>query len=72
MSGDRYVAIAPKLWPLDDWGNSQPPTITVFETEPAPHPTGIVNEHGVPLYRVRKTVPMGFCGRGRLVKGKSA
>ena len=59
----RYVprAIPPRLWSDDhDGPTTQRPTMTVHEADPAPEPTGLLDAAGVPLYRVRETVRMGF------------
>jgi hypothetical protein len=33
---------------------------SVFEVESGPVKTGLLNDKGVPLYRVPETVPLGF------------
>ena len=58
----KYVAIPRKAW-VDDWsGIVQPaqPTITVWEGEPKPAETGLLDSDGTPLYRVMSREPIGF------------
>ena len=33
---------------------------TVIEREPGPIRTKLLNQHGIPIYRIQETVPMGF------------
>jgi hypothetical protein len=53
---------------MDDYGNVLPsvPTATVFETDAAPQPTGLLDASGTPLYRTIDREPIGF--RVRAVK----
>jgi hypothetical protein len=45
------------LWPE----NPAAPGLTVFEPETHPIPTGILDQNGVPIYRVEQRHPVGFC-----------
>lgn len=43
------------------WMIDMPTSVQVHEDDPhAPQPTGLLNAHGVPLYRKPETVPFGF------------
>lgn len=55
----RYITGPPRAdkW-LDTHGHSE--SMVVYESDPAPQPTGLVMPDGRPIYRVRETVPMGF------------
>lgn len=59
----RYVALArpPKLWRTEDgefW--AERPTLTVWESDPAPIDTGLLDASGTRLYRTPDRQPMGF------------
>jgi len=59
----RYIAhrSAPRAW-TDDAPVSviARPTLTVHEADNAPIDTGLLDAHGVPLYRVRERAAVGF------------
>lgn len=59
----KYVAFH---WHPNVGQTEQPVQMTVIEDgEPQVTPTGLLNSDGVPLYRVRETVPIGFHVSGR-------
>lgn len=37
-----------------------PPSVSATESAPTPKKTGLLNEHGIPLYRVEEKIKMGF------------
>ena len=62
----KYVAIVtkPRSSPRmsEDW-EQQPPVVqatTVYEPEDGPIDTGLVDQHGTRLYRVKDKIKMGF------------
>jgi hypothetical protein len=60
---NRYIArrTPPRAWTDDSpWITSQRPTLTVHQVDDAPTDTGLLDADGVPLYRVRERVAMGF------------
>lgn len=59
----RYVALAaaPRAWGNDHHTITESrPTMFVHETDPTPEPTGLLDQHGVPLYRVEERERLGF------------
>lgn len=64
MSSEIYVALlrAPRSADAgDDWYEpANRPTVTVIETVDDHANTGILDSAGVPIYRLRCRVPMGF------------
>lgn len=57
-----YVALArkPRAWASDQEQMGERPTSIVHEADKTPEPTGLVDVHGTPLYRVAETIKMGF------------
>ncbi len=58
----RYIAIPQRPKAYESW-EDQPPIAaasTVYEQDDRPEETGLVDAHGVPLYRVRDKIKMGF------------
>lgn len=54
---------SPRGWQSDgDAYFQERPTITAWEADPAPQPTGLLDMHGVPIYRQSERVPIGFRG----------
>lgn len=52
----RYVA-----WRShSEWGWQDRPTTHVIEDDPTPIRTGLLDQHGTPLYRMPERVPLGF------------
>lgn len=58
----RYAAMPATAWDAHgEWFRmGSRPTETVYEADRTPRPTGLVDQHGTPIYRLRETVPMGF------------
>mgnify|MGYP000930187892 FL=1 len=58
----RYVTLRspPRAWDSDG-PMAERPTMTVHEAVPAPQPTGLLDAHGAPLYRIEERNPIGFC-----------
>lgn len=58
---DRYVSLrtAPRS---GHWSDDVPMIrdLTVFETQDEPARTGLLDARGVPIYRVRERIKMGF------------
>lgn len=44
----------------DDYWGEPPVTMEVLVEDADPIDTGLVNEHGVPIYRVKRPAKMGF------------
>jgi hypothetical protein len=61
----RYIALAkpPAAWVSDTHTPETLPTIVVHETDKAPVATGLVDAHGVPLYRQPENIRPGFVGK---------
>lgn len=62
---DRYVTRPRALVIHDYWGEASATAseIILEEDDARARPTGLVNAQGNPIYRVRRTVPMGFHGK---------
>jgi hypothetical protein len=61
MSGSRYVRGPRGLDAGDDWWVSENRTITVLvEDENRPVDTGLVDQFGVSIYRVKERHKIGF------------
>lgn len=62
----RYVPLRtpPRAWSSDSAVMEQRPTCTVHEDETAPVYTGLLDQHGVGLYRQPERAPLGFRGKG--------
>jgi hypothetical protein len=58
----RYVAMRGSRRPRADWEDQEPviPELHVYEPEDATIDTGLVDAHGVKLYRVPVKIPFGF------------
>ena len=58
----KYVAMTRPPKAGDDWWDAVPShdTITVHAEDDRPIKTGIVDAHGVPLYRIRDRIKVGF------------
>lgn len=59
-----YVALAkpPRADAGDShWRDENHHTMDVLDASDAPHKTGLVTAQGVPIYRVTRRGPMGFC-----------
>ncbi len=55
----RYITIRPRQF--DDWEfGVERQTMTVHVEDDDPVPTGLLDMHGVPLYRLPDRVPFGF------------
>lgn len=62
----RYVAIhRPKAWSSASAVMEQRPTCTVHEDDDAPVYTGIIDQHGVGIYRTMDKAPLGFRAKAR-------
>jgi hypothetical protein len=60
----RYIA-KPRLWwdagaALFDDAPADSRRVEVYEDERKPEPTGLLDAHGLPLYRVCSKEPIGF------------
>lgn len=53
----------PASWTLWGFDTELGSTITVWEDEDPAIPTGLLDVHGTPLYRVREKFPFGFRGK---------
>jgi hypothetical protein len=56
----RYVAIPTKAWVSETHVAESRPTCEVFESDPSPVDTGLLDPHGVKLFRIQDRVPLGF------------
>jgi hypothetical protein len=61
---DRYIAIQdvvarPSTGDPDDWAEPHR-TMVIHEEDAAPVRTGLLDAHGVALYRVADRVPVGY------------
>ena len=54
---NRYIALAS----MDEY--AQPVAEMVYEKDDRPEKTGLLDQHGTPLFRVRDRIPFGFQGR---------
>lgn len=54
----RYITLRPKL----SYEEQEPmlPSLTVYESQKQPKPTGLVDQHGMSIYRIPETIKMGF------------
>lgn len=64
-----YVTRPAKAW-QNSWFETMSgrPSETVIESDPTPKPIGLVDQHGVEIYRVEDRLPLGF----DLSKGRKA
>lgn len=60
-----YRAIAPRQWVSATDTPEGRPTCEVFEQDRAPVDTGLVNAHGVPIYRCEAPRTIGFVKANR-------
>lgn len=61
----RYVTGRPaKAYWDDEWREASTKSLTVHEPrEDEPQKTGLLDQNGTPLYRVRQAEPVGFLAR---------
>jgi len=55
----RYVT-RPKAFVSESHTPEYQPTVTVYEAEPAPMATGLLDQFGQQIYRVDEKEPIGF------------
>lgn len=56
----RYVAIPSGPKGYDYWEEPAPTSQTIYAEDDAPQQTGLYDANGVPLYRVRDKIRVGF------------
>jgi hypothetical protein len=62
----RYISLAvrPRVWTSDqDYAQPDRPSVTVWERDTTPEPTGLLDAAGVPIYRVEDRRSIGFRNR---------
>jgi hypothetical protein len=61
----RYIAMAiTASWDADDYPTGGQTSIETTDADHRPQWSGLLDAHGVRLYRVLERVPVGFHGKG--------